>query len=65
MVMGPLFLFVTALGAISLWGIGTGVIGWDFFRFLHFVIIFSSQCVTDVITIIDILAQYRQLVHII
>jgi hypothetical protein len=32
----------TALGTISLWGIRTGVIGWDFLRFLHFVIIFSS-----------------------
>jgi hypothetical protein len=39
-----------ALGTIRLWGIGTGVIGWDFFRFLHFVIIFSSWPEMDVIT---------------
>jgi hypothetical protein len=32
---------------------------------LHFVITVSSQRVTDVITMIDMLAQYRQLVHII
>jgi hypothetical protein len=53
----------TALGAISLSGIQRGVIGWDFFRFLHFVIIFSSQPETDVINVIDMLAQYRRLVH--
>jgi hypothetical protein len=54
-----------ALGASSLQGIGTGVIGWDFSRILHFVITVSSQRVMDVITVIDMLAQYRQLVHII
>jgi hypothetical protein len=53
------------LGASRLRGIGTGVIGWDFSRILHFIITVSSQRVMDVITVIDMLAQYRQLVHII
>jgi hypothetical protein len=55
----------TVLGATSLQGIRTGVIGWDFSRFLHFVVTVSSQHVMDVITVIDMLAQYRWLVHII
>jgi hypothetical protein len=54
----------TALGT-TLQGIGTGVIGWDFSWFLHFVVTVSSQCVMDVMTVIDMLAQYRQCVHII
>jgi hypothetical protein len=47
----------TALGVTSLQGIGTGVIGWDFSRILHFVVTVSSQRVMDVITVIDMLAQ--------
>jgi hypothetical protein len=67
MVTGPLLLFVTWRWALSASEESelSGVIGWDFFRFLHFVIIFSSQPELDVITVIDMLVQYRQLVHII
>jgi hypothetical protein len=54
----------SALGT-TLRGIGTGVIGWDFSWSFNFVLTVSSQGVTDFMTMIDMLAQYRQCVHII
>jgi hypothetical protein len=39
---GTLLVVCDTAPGTSLGGIRTGVIGWDFFRFLHFVIIVST-----------------------
>jgi hypothetical protein len=57
---GTLVLVGGAVLVASLW-VRTGVIGWHFFWFLHFIILISSQCLTIVVTIVAILREYRWL----